>query len=613
MSINDWVDTANEAPLEFPGCLSKLLTWIWNLRISYPTHRIVLGDNDITAAFRLIKYNPNLVAMHSFRVNDKWFGAYTGQNFGDGTSPANFESMAIARKEHARWLFTHRPQACLLRAAEYVAKMQVPHEATPHEARQFSKANADDFNQGAFDSKGNRLPPPFDHQIDDCLFADVIPFIRLASAASIVALEDVSGTKHPHQPSVLSHEKLELMYGEQRLMLGHQVDTARMTVALHSRRRQKLIDFLTLETWTTRKSASLRDIARLHGLLVNAAEFSHWGKCQFYLIQQLLRETIRARYFAIKHYRLRQEATAGTHFAPPRNIPRDLTKRLDRIVSQDIARLIWQSRAEVPIDHRLHAVNRTILDHLQKNGRWEMPIGHVVRRAPALFAANDASEQGIGILIPGCNIFCFIPLSDDTVRRTKLAASNPAHVHINSLEFIGLMMAYVMATLCVAENPSAFPPLPILHDDSDSRVALGWMSKMSTASESGQSLLRIFGELRMDSPVGIDGSHLAGVDNIEPDLISRPCELYIPHLVLPSERTFTHHLLQICQKLPKLNSYRVFRPNPELLSLLHSNLSTAANWEERPLPPKMLGRFETVESISSGFSENSNCWTECSL
>jgi hypothetical protein len=77
-----------------------LLRWIWNLRITYPDTAILLGDNDITGAFRLIKYNPWVVSMHGFVVDD-FLGLATGQTFGDTASPGNFEVAAIARQQHA--------------------------------------------------------------------------------------------------------------------------------------------------------------------------------------------------------------------------------------------------------------------------------------------------------------------------------------------------------------------------------------------------------------------------------------------------------------------------------------------------------------------------------
>jgi hypothetical protein len=79
---------ANEPPLYFPRTLKEFFTWIWNLRISYPNEETYIGDDNATGAFRHVKYNPNLVAVHSSIV-DNWLLMSTGQTFGDTTYPQN--------------------------------------------------------------------------------------------------------------------------------------------------------------------------------------------------------------------------------------------------------------------------------------------------------------------------------------------------------------------------------------------------------------------------------------------------------------------------------------------------------------------------------------------
>ena len=65
-SINNWVSKETEGGVTFAGSFVRFLTWIWNMRISYPNTAILLGDDDVTNAFRLIKNNPAVVGMHGF-------------------------------------------------------------------------------------------------------------------------------------------------------------------------------------------------------------------------------------------------------------------------------------------------------------------------------------------------------------------------------------------------------------------------------------------------------------------------------------------------------------------------------------------------------------------
>jgi hypothetical protein len=80
------------------------LKWIYNLRVTYPKKEIYLGDDDISGAFRHMKYNPNVVGMHSFVIAGH-LACLTGMTFGDNTSPSNFEPIADAKRQLAKYLW----------------------------------------------------------------------------------------------------------------------------------------------------------------------------------------------------------------------------------------------------------------------------------------------------------------------------------------------------------------------------------------------------------------------------------------------------------------------------------------------------------------------------
>ena len=75
--INDWVDKSTEGQVHFSGSFVRLITSIWNLRITYPDQPIYIGDDDVKNAFRLIKSNPAVVGMHGF-VGHGLLGFSTG-------------------------------------------------------------------------------------------------------------------------------------------------------------------------------------------------------------------------------------------------------------------------------------------------------------------------------------------------------------------------------------------------------------------------------------------------------------------------------------------------------------------------------------------------------
>ena len=102
-AINDWVDKSTEGQVYFAGSFVRLITSIWNLRITYPNQPIYIGDDDVKNAFRLIKSNPAVVGMHGF-VGHGLLGFSTGMTFGDNYSPQNFEPIAVACSQQATYL-----------------------------------------------------------------------------------------------------------------------------------------------------------------------------------------------------------------------------------------------------------------------------------------------------------------------------------------------------------------------------------------------------------------------------------------------------------------------------------------------------------------------------
>jgi hypothetical protein len=68
-AINDWTHKDNEPPLTFAGAEMGFMVWLYNLRITYPNLEIYIADDDISGAFRLMRYHPNCIAMHTVAHN----------------------------------------------------------------------------------------------------------------------------------------------------------------------------------------------------------------------------------------------------------------------------------------------------------------------------------------------------------------------------------------------------------------------------------------------------------------------------------------------------------------------------------------------------------------
>ena len=48
-----------EPPLTFSSAELGFMIWLYNLRVSYPTLEIYIADDNVSGAFRLMKYHPN--------------------------------------------------------------------------------------------------------------------------------------------------------------------------------------------------------------------------------------------------------------------------------------------------------------------------------------------------------------------------------------------------------------------------------------------------------------------------------------------------------------------------------------------------------------------------
>ena len=130
-----------------------------------------------------------------------------------------------------------------------------------------------------------------------------------AVACSIVAVNEVFGGAHEFQTKILSDDKLELEFSEQRVLLGHLPDTRSMTVRISPRRREKVMKYLSQEKWISSKSdATLRELATVLGIIQSAAEFYPWAIAQVQCLQQLVRETIVLSYSVIKRFEKRRKA-----------------------------------------------------------------------------------------------------------------------------------------------------------------------------------------------------------------------------------------------------------------------------------------------------------------
>jgi hypothetical protein len=590
--INDWTNKATEPDILFANSFQKFLTWIYNLRITYPTSEIYPIDDDVTGAFRHCKYHPNVVAMHSY-LRCGYLAMATGGTFGDNTTPSNWEAIALGRQQLAQYLWA-QPDT-LDQVKNFLPNISISAPPSAAIIASFTAAEADLLNTGVLDTNGKRRPPQYDHHVDDCLYAEVDDHLHTTVAASMLALFKLLGfPTDTRVPNPFSMEKFDTLMTHTRRAVGYHINTRRLTIGILPQKRNEAISLLS--DWLVKEDFDLREIAALHGLLESLTRYHRWGRSWFFAIQNAIRHELSRRYYVVKRiYARKNSGKMLTEQLPPA-----LHHRITSIIAQEQAQLLWNSRHRTPLTVPIRACLQVIHDYLTgTNHPWEESIGFIIPRNHHFVSIGDASKLGGGAHCDKLE-YWFDILWSTKVRNgvTNLKPSDPQFVHINSLEFIVVIMQLAAAivrlqTLSPAQIlrlfPSGLPAEPVCLCLTDNTSSMAWANKVTSKSVQGQNLIGIFAELLRIANLGYNCEHLAGVLNCRADDISRPTFPYLS-ISVRHEQIFLKHAC--------LRTWDYFLPSPELSQLLCCALFTKPS-PDRPSLPKNLGRFAPVGFTTS--------------
>ena len=89
-SINQMTETEEEPHITYGGSTERHLTWIYNLRISYPKRDILLLECDVKSCHRQCKLHPDIAGGFSFIVGQLLY-VPVGNVFGGVTSASSWE------------------------------------------------------------------------------------------------------------------------------------------------------------------------------------------------------------------------------------------------------------------------------------------------------------------------------------------------------------------------------------------------------------------------------------------------------------------------------------------------------------------------------------------
>ena len=583
-AINDWGHKDNEPRLTFASAELGFMVWLYNLRLTYPHLEIYIADDDVSGAFRLMKYHPNLMALHT-SVQCGFGVVNTGGTFGDNTSPSNFDPIGLARRQLSQFLW-RTSQTLKETILPFLPSLRMAPEPSPEEVASFCPADPDSINTGVLDPQGARLPPPYNMHVDDALYADIGLWLVWTVCASIAGLFGILGwPTNGLVPSPLSSEKFEAWHSHERKLVGRLFNSRTLTVGMLDYKKQQLSDLLS--QWLTRKSYELLDIAHLLGVLENHTKYARWARCWYFNLQNNVRRILHQRHEIL----LRRYNRDQRELAFKRQLPGNLLDRLGHLVTSERARLLWSTRQKFSVD----PATRSALINLHRyvtmtSNPWEVPLGMIIPREPHFWSRGDASLRGGGAFCPGLRFWFDVSWSPATRRGIRdVKPSSPGFVHINALEFIVVILQLAairvrLDTMTPAQEllyfPHGRPHIPVWFGETDNTVSCSWENRATARTPQGQGLVGVYAELLRTSHVHTQCKHLAGIDNVVADDISRN------DFSLDS----SSRCLQLFQKHPCLGSYDYFLPSPEFVRLLTSRLYSGPVVDPCVLP-KALGRF----------------------
>ena len=591
LPVNCMTHTANEPDLIYGTTWNRHLTQIWNLRISYPDEDILVFDDDVSGAFRHAKHNPDIASAISFVIGELLF-IPTGQTFGSNTSPANFEPIARARTI----LATHLDGQPNLVEKHKLILDKVTFSDPPTSKTTFVKAIPDTIHKGVFDKKGKRKRPQHNMFVDDNLMANILRLMKQTMAASIESLLIILGfSETDKRRFALSLDKyFKTMCSWEREQLGLLVNTREMIVSLPPAKIKKLIKLLS--HWHSgRRTYTLRDIAELTGGLLHAAQIAPWAKYLFIAIQDSVRASLRLN---TKLQNANKKLVKFRKFIADEHLGPAFKTRAD-FYRGKLAQEVWNNRQRTFINRTMKAellMIRQILMQPEKF-RWSSPIAHLIERIADYAAWGDSSLYGAGGFSLDLKFWWQLDWPEDIQGRNikTIKTRDPKTgetISINALEYTTVLINYAAATDAFALiTDKSKPQYPVLLNWADNTAAISWTKKMCKSSEGGKALSRILCSQMINNPMGLNAAHVAGVENILADRISR----------IHTSNT-NPEFDKLMQEFPTLQSCRRYHPSPKLVSQISQALLSGLAVD--PTKPQPKGHFEAAKAISSGSATN---------
>jgi len=557
MSLNKhWTSASHEPQIWYGTAFSRHLVRIWNLRISYPNTDILLWDDDVSGAFRLIKYNPEIATAFS-AILDKYLCVPVGQVFGGNTSAQNWEGIARAR-EHLAEHLSSPDSAHLIDKHHNILKL-IQFSPPPTSSTRFVHATPDHVHNGVFDNNDVPVNTPHNTFVDDNTIADIPSRMKQAMAASAESLFRLMGHPEPTlRRSPLSMEKYyQAMCSFEKKQLGYLINTRTMSVTFSPEKFDSILS--TLSNWhDQRRSYTLKEAATLAGSLEFFASVSTWIRFVTTSLKHSILIGLRQNSTIIRND---PQMTAYLQDSSLTANDQDSLLRKNFAFSK-IMKKTWDCKQKYFISRTLRQEIKFLI-HIFKNRhifKIFAPISHIIPRHPDFIALGDACLDGAGGFSPTLKYWWFIPWPPQIRTQTlkyihkKYKTAGNTILSINLLEYAAIILSFAAAiiTHSDAQHPNPYPTIEIL---SDNKTAIAWTRKASSSSREGKNLSLLFTSLLHKTHLGLKSAYIPGDDNTIADRISR--------MQTTNKRI---SFSSLSQAYPTLTTCTRFHPSQELLS-----------------------------------------------
>ena len=215
----------------------------------------------------------------SYIIADQLFLS-CGLPFGTDFSPQNWEPLRRILELLAERLF--HDDSLRAKHRQYLDQLVFDQSLGRPQKIPFTRAIKDAFNTGVLQEDSTPASTPHHYYVDDGVYSEILDRQRIeqALAASIEAIFILLGESDlfRRQDPVSFDKCVEMIISHINKVLGHMVDTHRLTVSTPDSFIEEVVDMLNTTWGKHRRSFSIKEAEELTGKLNHAAITAPWLK-----------------------------------------------------------------------------------------------------------------------------------------------------------------------------------------------------------------------------------------------------------------------------------------------------------------------------------------------